>query len=116
MKKTVLLNLALVLVTAALGPTAITFGSEGVPPIANAGLSRYAAQDPVVLDGTDSYDPDNSLDMANFTRSSHVCRMDDVNNYLRWVAVQFDEPLPFKPGEQSDSESGAQQTLESAPA
>ncbi len=29
-------------------------------PIADAGLPRYAATDPVVLDGTGSYDPDNS--------------------------------------------------------
>jgi predicted outer membrane repeat protein len=29
-------------------------------PIADAGLCRYAAQDPVVLDGTGSYDPDSS--------------------------------------------------------
>jgi hypothetical protein len=29
-------------------------------PIADAGLPRYAAQDPIVLDGTGSYDPDNS--------------------------------------------------------
>ena len=34
--------------------------TEGVPPIANAGLSRYAAREPVVLDGTGSYDPDDS--------------------------------------------------------
>ena len=62
------------------------------------------------------YGPDDSFDMENFTRSGHVCRVDDVNNYLRRVAVQFAEPLPFKPGEQSNSESGAQQNLESAPA
>ncbi|MFC1635724.1 hypothetical protein ACFL5Z_12865 [Planctomycetota bacterium] len=29
-------------------------------PIADAGLSRYAGQDPIILDGTSSYDPDNS--------------------------------------------------------
>ena len=29
-------------------------------PIADAGLSRYAAQDPIILDGTGSDDPDNS--------------------------------------------------------
>jgi hypothetical protein len=29
-------------------------------PIADAGFSRYAAQDPIILDGTGSYDPDNS--------------------------------------------------------
>jgi hypothetical protein len=33
---------------------------EGMRPIADAGSSRYAAIDPVVLDGTRSYDPDNS--------------------------------------------------------
>jgi len=38
----------------------ICLGSEKEPPIADAGSSRYAAQDPVVLDGTGSYDPDNS--------------------------------------------------------
>ncbi len=29
-------------------------------PVADAGLSRYAGQDPIVLDGTGSYDPDDS--------------------------------------------------------
>jgi hypothetical protein len=33
---------------------------EGVPPIANAGLSRYAGHEPVMLNGTGSYDPDDS--------------------------------------------------------
>jgi len=33
---------------------------EGMRPIADAGTPRYAATDPVQLDGTDSYDPDNS--------------------------------------------------------
>ena len=31
-----------------------------IEPVANAGLPRYPALDPVVLDGTGSYDPDNS--------------------------------------------------------
>ena len=31
-----------------------------MPPIANAGLSRYAALDPVILDGSGSFDPDSS--------------------------------------------------------
>jgi hypothetical protein len=34
--------------------------AQNIPPIADAGLSRYAAYDPVVLDGTGSYDPDSS--------------------------------------------------------
>jgi len=54
------------------------------------------------------YGPDDSFDMANFTRSAHVCRIDNVNSFLRRIAVQFAEPLPFKPGEQSTAESNIQ--------
>ena len=43
---------------------AIGSDSEGVRPIADAGSSRYAAQDPVMLDGTGSYDPDNSCPLS----------------------------------------------------
>jgi hypothetical protein len=50
------------------------------------------------------YGPDDSFDMANFTRSAHVCRVQEVNSFLRRVAVQFGEPLPFKPGEQNAEE------------
>jgi len=58
MKRTIFLNLALVLVTAAFAPAATGFGSGGLQPIAEAGLCRYAAKAPVVLDGTDSYGAD----------------------------------------------------------
>ena len=46
----------------------ISSGSEGVPPIANAGLSRYAAREPVTLDGTGSYDPDDSGQLSYMWR------------------------------------------------
>ena len=57
MKKVIVIILAL-----ALGLTAegVDAAHNNQAPIADAGLSRYAAQDPVVLDGTNSYDPDNS--------------------------------------------------------
>ena len=57
------------------------------------------------------FGPGDCFDMANFTRSGYICRVDEVNRFLRRVAVQFAEPLPFKPGEQADSESDAQQQL-----
>lgn len=60
------------------------------------------------------YGSDDSFDMANFTRSVHVCRVDHVNSFLRRVAVQFAEPLPFKPGEQTEDDAEMQQKLESA--
>lgn len=60
------------------------------------------------------YGSDDSFDMADFTRSGYVCRVDNVNSFLRRIVVQFAEPLPFKPGEQETNESEAQQTLEPA--
>ena len=53
-----------------------------------------------------------SFDMANFTRTGRIYRVDDVNSFLRRVAVQFAEPLPFKPGEQAGSESDVEQGLD----
>lgn len=62
------------------------------------------------------YDADEAFDMANFTRSGYVCRVENVNSFLRRVAVQFAEPLPFKPGEQANNQIEAEQSLEAAKA
>jgi hypothetical protein len=45
---------------------------------------------------------DESFDMASFGRNAKVCRIDRVNNFLNKIAVKFDQPLPFNPGEQSE--------------
>lgn len=55
--------------------------------------------------------PGEAFDMASFTRSGQICRVDDVNRFLRRVAIQFAHPLPFRPGEQAGSEFDAQQKL-----
>ena len=39
------------------------------------------------------------FDLENFIRSGSICRIDEVGTYVRRVAFQFAEPLPFKPGE-----------------
>jgi len=57
MKKTIVLVLVLALGLAAEVARAATANQA---PIADAGSSRYAAQGPIVLDGTGSYDPDSS--------------------------------------------------------
>lgn len=59
------------------------------------------------------YGPDGSFDMEGFTCSGNVCRVQDVNHYLRRIAVQFAEHLPFKPGEQ-DHQQAEHETLEAA--
>jgi hypothetical protein len=43
---------------------------------------------------------DESFEMANFTRSGRICRVHKVHKFIHRVALQFAEPLPFKPGEQ----------------
>ncbi len=57
------------------------------------------------------FGPDDCFDMASFTRTGNVCRVDSVNGFLQKVAIQFGESLPFKPGEQAESESDAEQKL-----
>jgi hypothetical protein len=54
---------------------------------------------------------DKSFDLASFTRTGSVCRVDEVSEFLRRVAVQFAEPLPFRPGEQVADEADTQQRL-----
>jgi hypothetical protein len=51
------------------------------------------------------FGPDDSFDMADFTCSGHISRIDEVSSFLRRVVIQFAEPLPFRPGEQADGES-----------
>ncbi len=59
------------------------------------------------------FGPDDSFDMASFTRIGNVCRINRVNDLMRRVAIQFAEPLPFKPGEQEE-ELEAEPTLDTS--
>jgi hypothetical protein len=46
------------------------------------------------------YLPDTSFDVNDYVRTGSVCRIDFLPNNLRRVAVRFQQPLPFHPGEQ----------------
>jgi len=48
---------------------------------------------------------DDAFDLENFMRSGHICRVDELSGFVRRVAVQFGEPLPFKPGEVEEFKS-----------
>lgn len=61
------------------------------------------------------------FDLENFVRTGNICRIEDAGPYVKRVAIQFAEPLPFKPGEVSEVytmdessalETAAKQTLE----
>jgi len=56
------------------------------------------------------YENNDSFDMDNFIRSGFVCRIEDISPYVRKVAVQFAEHLPFKPGEQQQKQQPAKKT------
>ena len=58
------------------------------------------------------FDSTDSFDAVFFNRIGRVCRVDNLNNKVNRIAIQFAEPLFFKPGEQDISESDAQQRLQ----
>ena len=51
-----------------------------------------------------SFATSDSSAMTSVTRSGRVLRVDTVNSSVRRVAIQFDEPLSLKPGEQAGIE------------
>jgi hypothetical protein len=51
------------------------------------------------------YDKDGGFDLANFARSAKVFRIDESSHYIRRIAVQFSESLPFRPGHQGQNDS-----------
>jgi hypothetical protein len=60
------------------------------------------------------YYPDESFDVSEFVRAGSVCRIDQLPNGVRRVAIQFFNPLPFKPGEQPFSQLYYQTAPETA--
>jgi hypothetical protein len=43
------------------------------------------------------FEESDSYDLANFIRDGRICRIDDLGPFVKRVAVQFAEPLPFSP-------------------
>jgi hypothetical protein len=62
--------------------------------------------------GVPHFDSDDSFDTVFFNRIGRVCRVDNLTSKVNRIAVQFAEPLSFKPGEQNISDSDVKQRLE----
>ncbi len=75
------------------------------------GRCPYPGQHVTARFSIPKYGPDDSFDMMDFVRSGWVCRVDGMNSALRRIAIQFMEPLPFRPGEQA-SEVGQADNIE----
>lgn len=46
-----------------------------------------------------------AFDLENYIRQARICRVDEISAFVRRVAVQFADPLPFRPGEVTDTEA-----------
>ena len=62
--------------------------------------------------GIPYFDSEDSFDTVFFNRIGRVCRVDNLSSKVNRIAIQFAEPLFFKPGEQDISDSDAKQRLE----
>ena len=71
----------------------------------------YPGQDVTARFSVPQFDSGSSFGMASFTRTGKVCRVEEINENVRRIAVQFSEPLPFKPGEQTGSEVDTRERL-----
>jgi len=47
------------------------------------------------------FTPDGNIQSRKFTREAKICRVNNENSFLKRIAVQFADPLPFKPAEQN---------------
>ena len=73
----------------------------------------YAGQEITARFSVPRFGSDDSFDMENFTLTARICRVEKMNNFTRRVAVQFADPLPFRPGEQVYEE--AESDIENKP-
>ncbi len=46
------------------------------------------------------FDCTGSVETLDFERNGRICRVEQLNNDLQKIAIQFATPLPFRPGEQ----------------
>ena len=91
----------------------VDVSSRGMAMLFHADKSCPRPDQPVTADfGVPYFDSHGSFDTVFFSRAGRVCRVDSLSSRVNRVALQFAEPLFFKPGEQNISEADAQQRLE----
>ena len=71
------------------GGAAFTCYADNCPGIGDSVTTRFSVP---------HYGTNESFDLENFIRHGSICRVDELSPYVRRVAIQFAESLPFKPG------------------
>lgn len=49
------------------------------------------------------YEDSDSFDLESFIREGSICRVEELSPFVRRVALQFAQPLPFRPGENENA-------------
>ena len=50
------------------------------------------------------HEEEDSFDLESFIREGNICRVEEISPFVRRVAIQFAEPLPFRPGEEENAD------------
>ena len=74
-----------------------------------AAFTCYADSCPVAGDritarfSVPRHEDEDSFDLESFIREGNICRVEEISPFVRRVAMQFAEPLPFRPGEEDNT-------------
>ena len=58
------------------------------------------------------YEEDNSFNLENHVRSGFVYRVENISAHMKKIVIQFAQPLPFRPGEQTNTKQLQPETIE----
>jgi hypothetical protein len=89
----------------------IDISSYGSAFVCDSNESPQIDQQIITMFSVPRFGRSDYYDMANYSRLGRVCRVDSVDDSLRKVAVQFTQPLFFKPGHQDVEPEMIQQRL-----
>jgi len=91
----------------------VDVSSDGMAILCHSG--KYCPRKNQLLNidfGVPHFGLSHSLDVVFVNRTGRVCRIQKLSKIVNRIAVQFTEPLFFKPGQQDISESEAKQILQ----
>jgi len=77
----------------------VDVSSNGAAFTCYADKCPYPGQEITTRFSVPRHGSEDPFDLENFIRTGHICRIEDEGPFVKRVAIQFAEPLPFKPGE-----------------
>jgi len=78
----------------------VDISSGGAAFTCMADESPYQGQYITTRFSVPHYGEDNEFNLESHIRNGFVCRVDHISSHMRKIAIQFAQPLSFRPGEQ----------------